>query len=184
MPDLVELVVEDDRWVSFTPPLAGLAERAARAALEAVGLSPEGYEISLLACGDERITELNAEFRGKESPTNVLSWPTHELAPDSPGAVPWLPPEPAGEGPDILGDIAISYETALREAMEQEKRAEDHILHLILHATLHLLGYDHETDADAALMEGIESETLVSMGLPDPYTLPDAEEASLTRQEP
>ncbi len=170
--------------MTFTPPLAGIAERAARAALDAVGLAPEGYGISLLACGDARITELNAEFRGRDKPTNVLSWPAYELAPESAGEVPWLPPEPLPGEPDSLGDIALSYETALREAMEQEKRAEDHILHLILHATLHLLGYDHETEADAALMEGIESETLVSMGLPDPYTLPDAEEAFLTRQEP
>jgi len=160
----VDVIIEDDRWQEAG--LEASAEAAAAAALAHLGLEPEEWEVSLLACDDARIATLNAEFRGKPTPTNVLSWPSEERAPDAPGQRPDLPlPGPDPE----LGDIAIAYDTCLREAEDGGKPLADHVTHLIVHAVLHLLGYDHENDPDAALMEGLETEILGKMGLPDPY---------------
>ncbi len=181
-PDLVEVVLEDPRWEELG--LAPLAERAARAGLAAAGLAPQGYEIALLACGDARIATLNARFRGKPVATNVLSWPAHDLAPDAPGATPHPPPDPDGEFPEGLGDIAIAYDTVAAEAATAGIPMADHAFHLVLHGVLHLLGYDHQTASDAALMEGIETRTLVSLGVPDPYSRPDAVPTATDGQEP
>lgn len=160
----VDVIIEDDRWQAAG--LEPLAEAAAAAALAHLGLEPEEWEVSLLACDDARIATLNAEFRGKPTPTNVLSWPSEERASDAPGQQPDLPlPGPDPE----LGDIAIAYDTCLREAEDGGKPLADHVTHLMVHAVLHLLGYDHENDPDAALMEGLETEILGKMGLPDPY---------------
>lgn len=157
-------MIEDARWTEFG--LEPVAEAASDAALTHLGLEPEAWEISLLACDDARIAVLNGDFRGKPAPTNVLSWPSEDRAADTAGARPDLP-QP---GPDPeLGDIAIAYDTCLREAADGGKPLADHVTHLIVHAVLHLLGYDHENDADALLMEGIETEILGKMGLPDPY---------------
>lgn len=164
-PTPVDALIEDDRWCALG--LEDLAARAAGAVLTHLDLDPEEFEISLLGCDDARIAVLNEEFRGKPAPTNVLSWPAEDLAPESPGAIP-PPPEPMFDG--ALGDIAIAYDTCLREAEEQGKPLENHLLHLLAHATLHLLGYDHETDEDAAVMERLEREILVSLGVPDPYS--------------
>lgn len=161
---LIDLVVEEEGWLTALPDLPALAETAARAALDAAGLSPEDHEIALLACDDARVADLNAEFRGKPSPTNVLSWPAHDLAPLSPGARPPLPPL---AGP--LGDVAIALETCRREAETAGLPLKDHVLHLILHGCLHLLGFDHETEADAALMEDMERRLLARLGIADPY---------------
>ncbi|WP_136634513.1 rRNA maturation RNase YbeY [Pseudooceanicola onchidii] len=160
---IVDVMTEDDRWTDLG--IAPLAEAAARAALTHLGLDPEDWEVSLLACDDARIADLNAEFRAKPTPTNVLSWPSEERAAEIPGDRPDLP-EP-GFDPE-LGDIAIAYDTCAREA-EGNKPLAEHVSHLIVHAVLHLLGYDHENDPDAALMEGLETEILGKMGLPDPY---------------
>ncbi|MGB4826726.1 MAG: rRNA maturation RNase YbeY [Paracoccaceae bacterium] len=164
---LVETLIEDARWQAFG--LEALAERSARAALTGHGLATKGFQISLLACDDARIAALNADFRGKPQPTNVLSWPSEDRAPDQPGAAPDLPGPGADDDPESLGDIAIAWETCQREATEQHKPAADHVAHLIVHAVLHLLGYDHIEDDDARLMESIEVRVLASMGLPDPY---------------
>ncbi|MEL7181678.1 MAG: rRNA maturation RNase YbeY, partial [Pseudomonadota bacterium] len=120
----------------------------------------------LLACNDARIAVLNEDFRGKPRPTNVLSWPSDERAAAIDGEMP-APPRP---GPDNeLGDIAIAFETCKREADAAGKPMRDHTLHLLVHGTLHLLGYDHERDRDATLMEGLETEILGKLGIPDPY---------------
>jgi probable rRNA maturation factor len=163
---LVDTLAEDPRWEALR--LAELAERAAGATLRRLGLDPRRYEISLLGCSDARIAELNADFRGKPQPTNVLSWPSAERGPARPGARPRLPaPDPGGLRE--LGDVAIAWETCAREAAAEGITPEDHAAHLVVHATLHLLGFDHETDADAELMEGIEREVLRAIGVADPY---------------
>lgn len=164
---LVETVIEDDRWEGFG--LATLAESAARAALAHLGHPAAVLEISLLGCDDARIAVLNQEFRGKAKPTNVLSWPAWDLSPEMPGGLPEDPETGTAEDPEHLGDIAIAWETCAREAEEQDKPLRDHVTHLIVHGCLHLLGYDHETEADAALMEGHEVAILASLGLSDPY---------------
>lgn len=158
---LVETMIEDSRWeVTGLPPLA---ETAATAALEHLGLDPARHEIALLACDDARIAALNESFRGVPRPTNVLSWPAEELVPDAPGAATGVPV------PDELGDVALAFETCSREAAEAGKPLEAHLRHLVVHAVLHLLGYDHETDADAARMEEIEVAVLGKLGDPSPY---------------
>ena len=167
MEELVETVTEDARWDGFG--LAALAERAARAALAGVGLEPVGFQIGLMGCDDARIATLNADFRGKPQPTNVLSWPSDERAAEEIGGTPDLPEPGEAEDPESLGDIAIAWETCAREAAEQDKPMADHVTHLVVHATLHLLGYDHIEDADAEVMEAAEVRILASLGVADPY---------------
>lgn len=160
----VEVIIEDPRWDAVG--LEALAIRAEAATLTHLGLDPEESEGSVLACDDARIKVLNADFREKDKATNVLSWPADERA--TPGERPPLP-EPDFDGAIELGDIAISYDTCAREAEEHGKSLEAHTTHLIVHGLLHLLGYDHITDADAEIMERTEVEILATLGLPDPY---------------
>ena len=160
MPDAaarVDVVLEDSRWEGLEP----LAASSVAAALRGAGLDPAAHEVVVLGCDDERIAGLNARFRGKAAPTNVLSFPAEELA-------------PGDEPPEELGDVAISFDTCAREAAEQGKRFEDHVTHLVVHAVLHLLGHDHAGEEEAALMEGLERNILAGMGLPDPYATRDA----------
>ncbi|QYK41430.1 MAG: rRNA maturation RNase YbeY [Paracoccaceae bacterium] len=167
MEPLVDTVIEDARWE--TAGLGLLAEGAVRAVLADRGLAPEGFQISLMGCDDARIAALNADFRGKPAPTNVLSWPSEDLSDGNVGREPARPlPGEAGD-PWVLGDIAIAWDTCAREAGAQGKAMADHVTHLIVHATLHLLGYDHETESDAELMEGTEVRILRSLGVADPY---------------
>jgi probable rRNA maturation factor len=164
---LTDTLIEDPRWQEAG--LEDLAETAARATLAHLGLDPTDWEIAVLACDDARIATLNATFREKPTPTNVLSWPEVDLAPAMPGAPPETPPTAGGAGPQHLGDIAIAYETCTREAAEQGKPIADHVTHLMVHGVLHLLGYDHIRDEDATLMETTEVAILGKLGLPDPY---------------
>lgn len=161
---IVDIITEDDRWTDTG--LDALAEPAAVATLTHLGLDAGDWEISLLACDDARIAVLNADFRGKPAPTNVLSWPSEERGAEVAGDAPELP-EPGFDSE--LGDIAIAYDTCLREAQEAGKPMSEHVTHLIVHAVLHLLGYDHVRDADATLMEGLEVEILGKLGLSNPY---------------
>lgn len=167
MDRIVDTVVEDARWEALG--LDGLAERGARAALAALGLPDAGYALCVMGCDDPRIAALNADFRGKPQPTNVLSWPSEERGAAAPGAMPDLPAPGDADDPEELGDIAIAWETCLREATDQGKPLADHVTHLLVHGVLHLLGFDHIDPADAALMEGIETRALASLGVPDPY---------------
>ena len=157
MPDLVEALVEDRRWAEAG--IAGVAERAARAVLGAVGRDADRHEIGLLACDDERIAALNGQFRGKSRPTNVLSWPAFG------GAV----PEPEDE-PLFLGDLAMAFETCAGEAAGAGLSLPDHAAHLVVHGVLHLLGHDHVEDAAADAMETIETNVLASLGVANPYS--------------
>ncbi|MBB5723731.1 putative rRNA maturation factor [Loktanella ponticola] len=160
----VDVIIEDPRWVALD--FETLAVVASDAALTRLGLEASEFEVSILACDDARIAVLNQDFRAKSTPTNVLSWPSDERAADIPGDMPEMP----SPGPDNeLGDIAIAYDTCSREAAEQGKPVADHVTHLIVHGTLHLLGFDHENEPDAALMEGLETEILGNLGLADPY---------------
>ncbi|NDV01803.1 rRNA maturation RNase YbeY [Pseudoroseicyclus tamaricis] len=161
----IDVLIEDDRW--STIDLEALAERAATAALFHLGLAGGGYEAALLACNDARIAALNADFRGKPVPTNVLSWPSSERGADTAGAV----PPPPGPGDEELGDIAIAWETCATEAEAAGRPMAAHVTHLVVHGFLHLLGYDHERDEDAALMERLEAEILDKVGVANPYEM-------------
>ena len=167
MKTLTDVVIEDPRWHPLG--LEDLAETTCTRTLSHLGLPARGYEIALLACDDARIATLNAEFRDKPAPTNVLSWPAHDLAPPAAGTPPLAPPDPDTLLGESLGDIAISYETCLKEAESAGKPFADHVTHLLVHGVLHLLGYDHIRDDDATLMERTETEILGKMGIPNPY---------------
>lgn len=172
MPPLVDTLTEVPAWAEMG--LEELAEQAAQAVFAHFGMNPSAYEISLLGCDDARIATLNADFRGKPAPTNVLSWPSEERGADKPGDMPILPKPFADGAPVELGDIAIALGVCRKEAAVAGVPLETHVSHLLVHGVLHLLGFDHIDDADAALMEGAESEILKTMGLPDPYAGTDA----------
>ncbi|MCP5085469.1 MAG: rRNA maturation RNase YbeY [Rhodobacteraceae bacterium] len=168
MADNIDVLLEDERWQ--LTDIGHWAERSFDAVFAERGIGSLAFEVSLLACDDIKIADLNFEFRGKKQPTNVLSWPSFELAPAIPGTDPVPPADPVAPLQEqSLGDIAISYDTCQREAKSGRIRFEDHVCHLLVHSCLHLLGFDHETDADAARMEGIETKILASMGIKDPY---------------
>jgi probable rRNA maturation factor len=166
MEPLVDIVFEDARWEAFG--LEALADTAVRAAFAEIGLAPAGFELCLMGCDDTRIMALNGDFRGKSAPTNVLSWPSEDRALTE-GEVPELPEAGSAEDPEHLGDIAISYDTCAAEALAAGKPMSEHVTHLVVHGFLHLLGYDHVTDADATVMEATEVRILARLGLSDPY---------------
>lgn len=168
MEQLVDTVIEDARWEAFG--LHPLALRAVAAGLAHLGLDAAGFTLCLMGCDDARIAELNADFRGKPQPTNVLSWPSDERAAEVPGTAPDLPEAGTADDPEELGDIAIAYETCAREAEEAGKPMADHVTHLVVHGLLHLLGYDHIDEADGDLMEATEVAILARLGLSDPYS--------------
>lgn len=157
--EIVDVVIEDDRWLDVG--LVPLSEQAARAVGEWLDLKE--FQIVVMGCDDARIAELNAEFRGKPRPTNVLSWPAIEFDARAPGAVPVL------SDVEELGDIAISFDTSRREAEAQKKPLANHVTHLLVHAILHLAGYDHIDDLDAETMEDAERSILGKLSIPDPY---------------
>lgn len=168
MEEPLDIVIEDPRWEAAGLP--ALAAGATKATLAALGLDPACFALVVMGCDDARIATLNADFRGKPQPTNVLSWPSDERAPETPGTLP-EPPEPGTpDDPAELGDIAIAYDTCMREAAEQGKPMADHVTHLLVHGLLHCLGYDHVDDADATVMEATEVRILASLGLSDPYS--------------
>lgn len=166
-PLLVDCLIEDARWEALG--LTALADAAARATFVQLGLPAAGFNISLLAADDARIAALNGDFRGKPVPTNVLSWPSEERGATRAGARPLAPAPGQADDPEELGDIALAYGTCLREAAEAGLAPAAHVTHLLVHGLLHLLGYDHIRDKDAALMEDTEVRILASLGIPDPY---------------
>ena len=114
------------------------------------------WQVFGMDLSDDRIAELNRQWRGKSGPTNVLSFPLVELT-------------PGAEMPPMLGDIVIAFETVAREAQEQEKPFVDHLTHLLVHGLLHLVGYDHMNDDEAETMEALERRILQRLAIPDPY---------------
>ena len=155
-PDLeLDIVVERGAWPDLSAP-EDLARRAVTAALATVSDSPAGpIQISLLLTDDAGVRALNRQWRGQDKSTNVLSFPA--------------PAHPTPPGPRPLGDVALACETVLREAEAEGKTFADHLAHLLVHATLHLLGYDHELEAQAEIMEALEVRALATLGIADPY---------------
>lgn len=149
-------------WHRALPEVEELCRRVAAAALGAGRLPPEldgrAAELSLVLSDDAEVRRLNAEYRGQDKPTNVLSFAA--LDDDAP-----LPPE----GRVSLGDVIIAFETTAAEAAGEGKTLTDHLSHLVVHGVLHLLGYDHEDDAQAAEMECLETAVLAALGVADPY---------------
>lgn len=172
---LILLAQEDDAWDALEGAEA-LVSRAAAAAFAEAGIPAEGWALSVLLTSDEEVATLNADHRGKAGPTNVLSWPAFDLAPDAPGEAPPSPgaPEPMpGEEAEEIGDLSLAFGVCAREAREAGAPLADHVTHLVLHGTLHCLGYDHIEDPDAERMEAMESRAMLAMGLRDPYLIPE-----------
>ncbi|MFN7127634.1 MAG: rRNA maturation RNase YbeY [Brevundimonas sp.] len=143
---MIEIEVEAEAWTTALPDAQAVVETAAKAALGAV----EG-DIVVLLTGDEAVRDLNGRFRDKDKPTNVLSFPAPENAAPH------------------LGDIVLAYGVCATEAQAQGKILGDHLSHLVVHGVLHLLGRDHEDDAEAEEMEAEEREILAQIGVADPY---------------
>jgi probable rRNA maturation factor len=151
----IAIAVEAGDWPAASA-LRRLASDALTAAVDltARDVAPDA-EVSLLFTDDAHVRVLNARYRGKDSATNVLSFPAPRLVQ---GAL----------GP-MLGDIVLGQETVARDAAAEGLTVEAHVSHLLVHGFLHLVGYDHETDAEAAVMEGLETAILAGLGIADPY---------------
>ena len=167
MEPLVDTVIEDARWEVLG--LDPMVSRAVMATFAYLQLPESGLTLCVMGCDDARIAALNGEFRAKPVSTNVLSWPSDDLSPEIDGAMPVQPLVGDADDPESLGDIALAYDTCLHEAAEAGKPVENHVTHLIVHGVLHLLGYDHVRDRDAARMEATEVAILARLGLSDPY---------------
>jgi probable rRNA maturation factor len=146
----IDVVVECDRW---PPDAEATVRRAIEEAAKTVKHGAPGRALAVLLTDDAAICRLNATWRGIDKPTNVLSFPA--------------PPMRATPAP--LGDIAIAYETTAHEAETEGKPLSHHLAHLSVHGFLHLLGYDHASDAQADAMEDLERKVLAALGVPDPY---------------
>ena len=162
----LDIIIEDSRWTQVG--IDRITQQAIAQTLSHLTLDPAACEVSVLACDDAKIATLNADFRGKPTPTNVLSWPSEERAAMRDGEAPQVP-QPDPSGLIALGDIAISYDTCAVEAQAAGKPISAHAIHLLVHGTLHLLGYDHIRDADGDLMEALEVEILGKLGQDNPY---------------
>ena len=140
----IHIVVVDAGWRRALP---GVEQLVRRAAIAALGTKRRSLVVAL--SNDREVRKLNARDRGKNKPTNVLSYPSGEKS--------------------FLGDVVLARQTVWREARQQGKTPSAHVSHLVVHGTLHLLGYDHENDSDAERMERLERRILARMGIADPY---------------
>jgi probable rRNA maturation factor len=157
----IQLAIEAGQWPAegdLEALAARVLDRAAAFLAEEVKqpFPKTPVELSLVFTDDDDIRGINAEWRGQDKPTNVLSFPAFPL-------------EPGGKPGPMLGDIILAEETLRREALDLGKPFEDHLSHLLVHGFLHLFGYDHMTDEEAAVMEGLEIRILAELGLGNPY---------------
>jgi probable rRNA maturation factor len=149
----LDIIVEAPAWNALRGVKPAL-RRAINAAAAPMQL-PQS-ELAIVLTDDAAIRALNHRWRGRDKPTNVLSFPAHGVV-------------PPGSGPRPLGDVVIAYETMAREAQEQGLPLTHHLAHLAVHGFLHLLGYDHESDTEAETMEQLERDILARLDVPDPY---------------
>lgn len=158
----ISISTADPGWVKLSPDAPRVLRRSARRAFATAGKagwrgSRVGHEVSILLTDDKRMRQLNRAYRGKDKPTNVLSFAALDGAKPKPSA-PWL-----------LGDIVLASGVIAREARQQAKRLDHHLSHMAVHGMLHLMGYDHEDDSDAEVMEALEIAALAEMGIANPY---------------
>lgn len=146
----IDLDVEDEAW-RIVDDLDALVQAAVNLALAAGAPGLQGAALDVLLTDDATVADLNQRFRGKVGPTNVLSFPA-----------------PATARPHV-GDLALASGVCIREAAQQKKTIAHHLQHLLVHGTLHLVGFDHMTEAEAESMEALEKEVLAKLGTPDPY---------------
>jgi probable rRNA maturation factor len=144
----IDIAVDEKRWAKALPGIENLARDSVLKTLDMAGIK-NNLEVSLRFADDKTVHQLNKEYRGKDKPTNVLSFPQDE------------------DG--MLGDVVLAFETVEREAREQEKTFSDHTQHLVVHGVLHLIGHDHEEDGQAEEMEKLEIRILAALGVKNPY---------------
>jgi probable rRNA maturation factor len=154
-----DVLIVADCWLA-QPDVETVIVRAIATAAEIADADHGEAELAVMLTDDAGIRTLNSNWRGIDKPTNVLSFP----------ALPPTGPSGPDDAPRMLGDIAIAYETVRKEADEEQKPFDHHLSHLAVHGYLHLIGYDHENDADAEAMESLETEILAQLGIPDPYS--------------
>jgi probable rRNA maturation factor len=159
LPPVTDVLVSAPCWQQEVESEA-VVRRAIDAAAARAAAETSGAEIAVMLTDDESVRSLNRDWRSIDKPTNVLSFPAAPMPDDV-------------DAPRQLGDIAIAYETTRREAEAEGKPFVNHLSHLAVHGFLHLVGYDHETDAEAEEMEGLEREILRELGIPDPYASED-----------
>lgn len=152
----IDIRIASSGWRAALPNPAAAVRRAAVAALKAELPAKARTSLSILLTDDAEMRKLNAGWRAKDKPTNVLSFPAENAV------------DPA-RPPAYLGDVALGLATCKREAREQKKTLADHVAHLTVHGVLHLIGYDHMDDDQAEAMEPLETEILAGMGIADPY---------------
>lgn len=157
---VADVSISDNRWMDGldveSVARAAIQRAAGHAARFPVQHPETEQEVSVLFCGDQEIRNLNAQWRGIDKPTNVLAFPVARGQ--------------SAFAPGQLGDIAIAFETCMREAVEQAIAPRDHVTHLVVHGFLHLVGFDHESDSEAEQMEQMEIEILAALGIGNPYT--------------
>lgn len=165
----LDLMVEDPAWREAWPDAAMIAEQTLRAAADRV-LTPDlSVELALVLMNDAGVRALNRDYRRQDKPTNVLSFPALDAAAAVAARSGVLPAGWPQAAPLALGDIVLAYETVAGEAAAQGKSFSDHTRHLLVHGFLHLLGYDHEGDAAAMEMEGLEIAILGALNVANPY---------------
>lgn len=152
-PVTADIVTESELWAAEPRAEATVAAAISAAAAH----STRGGEVSILLSDDSAVRDINRQFRGIDKPTNVLSFPAADT------------PATQGQLGSHLGDIVIAYETLRRECEDEDHQFLHHLAHLTVHGFLHLIGYDHETDAQADEMEALESRIMTAMNMPDPW---------------
>lgn len=157
----IEVIAESPEWKAALPCAEGVSGRAAAAAFGAVQPNTKGAEASVILTDDAWVRLLNNAYRGRDEPTDVLSFP---ILGEGGRAVSSSPNQPV-----LLGDIVIAFETAAADAAARNKPLSDHLSHLVVHGMLHLCGYDHLAEAEANEMERLETRILAGLGVSDPY---------------
>ncbi len=147
----IDVMIKDPLWSEALPQAGDFCRSVIEAALQSSTFKHHG-ELSIALIDDTNMQMLNRNYRSKDAPTNVLSFPDHGPAP-------------------VLGDIVIARETVMTEAQAANISMRDHLAHMLVHGFLHLQGYDHMNDSDAAEMEALEAESLAVLNIDNPYKL-------------
>lgn len=166
-PESILVTIEAARWRAALDDAPALCRRAVQAALATAAGAPwlRAAEVGVLLTEDQAIRQLNAQHRGQDRPTNVLAFPLQDIDHGRPVRAP-------GPGPLLLGDVVLAAETVCAEAEAAGRQVGHHLCHLVVHGTLHLLGFDHDEDDEARLMEDLERRIMADLGLADPCAEP------------
>jgi probable rRNA maturation factor len=163
-PVALDVARDNDLWDALPGAQPLVAAAVAAVFAEAGLVCRADAELSVTLADDARVRELNAQWRAKDAPTNVLTFPAVE-------------PDETADAP-MLGDVILAFETVWREALDEDKALADHVSHLVIHGVLHLFGYDHLDEAEAEEMEAIEIRALARLGVADPYAAAEPETAA------